>query len=81
MYVVRLALHEQKKVNKFNATTVRSELIERQRSGVLPVPLVNSYIMVELHQGALTMWFFKESNKATANCQRLLARKTTKRVI
>jgi hypothetical protein len=39
-YMVRQAHHERKKVNKFNTTTVRPELVEGQLPGVLQVPLM-----------------------------------------
>jgi hypothetical protein len=39
-YMVRQAHHERKKVNKFNTTTVRPELVEGQLPGILQVPLL-----------------------------------------
>jgi hypothetical protein len=37
-YMVRQAHHERIKMNKFNTTTVRPELVEGQLPGVLQVP-------------------------------------------
>jgi hypothetical protein len=42
-YMVRQAHHERKKVNKFDTTTVRPELVEGQLPGVLQVPQVFDY--------------------------------------